>query len=336
MGWSSLDQVYSPPSGVSNVDSLIDQGRVTYNYELPLEDSVKFTFDISASVASPSDLKIESMNDAQKNTVRSALGYVSSVTGVSFSEADGSCDDLVFGAFKSDSDVVGLDYYLTSGIMNASTGEILSLDQHDTILLNSSKKEEADPSRGNDGYLTILHEIGHALGLKHPFEGSPTLPSELDNQYWTVMSYTPAKSDETPSSYGSIDLAALNWLYGGDGLRNEYGLTVNGKNQPVSSPSPDFDSLSKAGSSKSVAMATSGEPSALQTGQANWLGLTNSAFDLNGQTSFSIAQVTQSLLASGLCADFQGGRGFALGADATWLGNDQTRDKLAALSLAQA
>jgi serralysin len=35
----------------------------------------------------------------------------------------------------------------------------------------------------------LLHEIGHALGLKHPFEGADVLPSEYLNTRYTVMSY---------------------------------------------------------------------------------------------------------------------------------------------------
>jgi hypothetical protein len=37
---------------------------------------------------------------------------------------------------------------------------------------------------------TIDHELGHGLGLKHPFEKDPVMPSEDDNTNHTVMSYT--------------------------------------------------------------------------------------------------------------------------------------------------
>jgi serralysin len=36
----------------------------------------------------------------------------------------------------------------------------------------------------------MLHELGHALGLKHSFEDGPTLPAAYDNLRYTVMSYT--------------------------------------------------------------------------------------------------------------------------------------------------
>ena len=42
---------------------------------------------------------------------------------------------------------------------------------------------------GEHGYTTLIHEIGHAIGLKHPHDGTPNLPSDEDNHTRTVMSY---------------------------------------------------------------------------------------------------------------------------------------------------
>lgn len=72
----------------------------------------------------------------------------------------------------------------------------------------------------NYDYMALLHEIGHALGLKHPFEGSVTLPSSLDDRHYTLMSYT----DYSPQTSGSgrywaqtpmvLDIDAIQSLYG--------------------------------------------------------------------------------------------------------------------------
>jgi hypothetical protein len=43
---------------------------------------------------------------------------------------------------------------------------------------------------GTYGMLTALHEIGHAIGLKHPFQGTPTLQQNLDIARNSVMTYT--------------------------------------------------------------------------------------------------------------------------------------------------
>jgi len=51
--------------------------------------------------------------------------------------------------------------------------------------------ENKDAPAGSTSYFyaTLVHELGHALGLKHSFEGTP-LPTEFDNIRYTAMSYT--------------------------------------------------------------------------------------------------------------------------------------------------
>ena len=79
---------------------------------------------------------------------------------------------------------------------------------------------------GGDGLLTILHEIGHALGLKHPFDdggnGRPTASQlgvpQYDDGLWTIMSYDyvdgstlHAGNQATPMP---LDILAIQQIYG--------------------------------------------------------------------------------------------------------------------------
>ncbi len=90
----------------------------------------------------------------------------------------------------------------------------------DVFLDDTTENREAKD--GTYAALTLIHEIGHALGLKHPFSASdstgdsappPYLSSSEDVTAWTVMSYT-SSEDEYAFEYSELDIAALQYLYG--------------------------------------------------------------------------------------------------------------------------
>lgn len=78
-------------------------------------------------------------------------------------------------------------------------------------------------SPGSFGYWALLHEIGHALGLKHsgnngPFDDGPFLPRAEDTIQATVMSYNDSAlvddHDNPPLTPMIYDIATLQFLYG--------------------------------------------------------------------------------------------------------------------------
>ena len=84
------------------------------------------------------------------------------------------------------------------------------------------------PKAGNYDWMTVIHEVGHALGLKHPQEvaGYATLPSEMDRMEDTVMSYN-SYVGQSEAGYANArwdfaqtfmarDIAALQRMYGAD------------------------------------------------------------------------------------------------------------------------
>ena len=66
-------------------------------------------------------------------------------------------------------------------------------------------------SAGSYGYFTVLHELGHAVGLDHPHQGTNTLASNLDSTRNTVMSYN---YDSSAQGLQYLDAAALQNIYG--------------------------------------------------------------------------------------------------------------------------
>lgn len=69
---------------------------------------------------------------------------------------------------------------------------------------------------------TVMHEIGHALGLKHPFDLPNVLSPQHDSFFFSIMSYTASpwstKGDSSASIFPTTlmygDLVAIQALYG--------------------------------------------------------------------------------------------------------------------------
>jgi hypothetical protein len=103
-------------------------------------------------------------------------------------------------------------------------------------MLDKEEPTNASFAKGSYGWETLIHEIGHTLGLKHPGNynaggggaSAPYLPTATDTRRYSVMSYNqPADSMHVtvtgngasaaylnPSTFMSYDVAALQFLYG--------------------------------------------------------------------------------------------------------------------------
>jgi serralysin len=148
------------------------------------------------------------LTSAQKNGIISALGTWSSVANIKFtqvSESSTSVGDLRFGGYLDmDDDTAAWGYYPAH---TPSAGDVWI----------GPVTNDPTPVKGTYDYLTFVHEIGHALGLKHPFSQSVSNPTVLAPQYddvrYTVMSYDSAYSYE-PTTPMLLDIAAIQSLYG--------------------------------------------------------------------------------------------------------------------------
>jgi len=58
------------------------------------------------------------------------------------------------------------------------------------VFLNALYTTLEEYAAGGSPFFSALHEIGHAVGLSHPFEGADALAADQDNTSVSVMSYT--------------------------------------------------------------------------------------------------------------------------------------------------
>ncbi len=168
------------------------------------------------------------LSAAGKNILRAAFSAWGGTTSLTITEAaSGVHPDMNVGG-SAVPDTAWAYYPGTTD----SAGDIwFGLDQAFFSKLVSS----AGPYIGSYEYATALHEIGHALGLKHPHQGTVKLAAAYDGLEYSVMSYrsylggpTSYYTVETwsfPQSLMMLDIAQIQDIYGAD-FTTQSGNTV--------------------------------------------------------------------------------------------------------------
>lgn len=168
------------------------------NARLPVIVSYNFvdTGDLPANDGTYGSDGYFAFNAQQRANFRAALAEVSKVTGVIFVESQGAAMINAYGSVGASAG--GWANFANSGAYYTGQG---------ALVVNDS----TNFAPGSYGFHIILHELGHALGLKHPFEGDNRLTPSLDTMSNTVMTYTLGPNR---TSLAALDVAALRHLYG--------------------------------------------------------------------------------------------------------------------------
>ena len=233
-------------SGNPNADALLDS-PAPWNFLTNGRKVLYYTFDATPSsvAAHDSNTEVMAFNTVQMQAARQIMAHAGEVTGITFVEVKTSAQaDLHFvNADLKGPTTAGMTSKFYNYSYTGSGQTLVSLNAEAVVYLDNVEHAEPNnrPTAGSLGYEVLLHEVGHALGLTHPFDSSRPLPSAQDNTENTVMSYTHAGTYKT--MFQPYDLLALDWIYGRDGLGGNYGFnsakgpTLNLPNSP-GNPAP--------------------------------------------------------------------------------------------------
>ena len=187
------------------------------------------TYSFLTSAPSGSDGNgFKAMTAEQKVATKSALDYISSLISIIFIE----------GTKPGQSDInFGTNNQKAANSAGYANPPYQGGGHPSYLMLANDQSTNNDLSKGTYGWETLLHEIGHTLGLKHPGNynaggggsSGPYLNSATDNIRYTIMSYNDTDDSSiavkgsgnnysqvslNPTTYMLYDIETLQYIYG--------------------------------------------------------------------------------------------------------------------------
>lgn len=204
--------MYTSGSGI--VNALTGDASDRWNYGQPYGTPATITYSFCEALPDyyyGSVRGFQSFNNTMKVAARQALACWAAAANITFLEVSdsGSGGQIRFGAGQ-------FSLYEQAHAYLPDTMREVGGD----VWLNTLAPGNNSPTPGTAAYETLIHEIGHALGLKHPGNYDalgggtmgPYLPANEDNTNNTVMSYHNAGATKT--DLRPYDRLAIAYLYG--------------------------------------------------------------------------------------------------------------------------
>ena len=202
-------------TGISALDSLLS-GTYWAGANWPLDGPTQLTYSFiepntsyfATNYSADNEYNaIYTLSDSQKSGIINALASWSAVANITFTQTTddiSNVGDLRFGGYGLMGNEAAAWAYTPSNTPRGGD-----------VWIGDPTTEYA--TKGTYDYMTFIHEIGHALGLKHPFSASSAnttiLDPALDDVQLTVMSYNNNYSYQ-PMTPMVLDILAIQALYG--------------------------------------------------------------------------------------------------------------------------
>ncbi|MGL4637483.1 MAG: M10 family metallopeptidase C-terminal domain-containing protein [Beijerinckiaceae bacterium] len=224
---SAAPPTLSLSAGIASVFTQAYWGATTITYSIAQPGSPWDGYAQGSAFKEPFEAEYTTFSAQQSVHVRTAIQRFDELIAVSFSETNGATNtgDIRFGITKTPQAEAWAYMPPTGGVV---------AEPFQGDIWYSHLKAAATFVPGTQEFQTVLHEIGHAMGLKHAHEGATALPSSVDNWRYSVMTYTSVKDSSvvifsgtagavsgvyaatSMSTLGLYDIAALQQRYGAD------------------------------------------------------------------------------------------------------------------------
>jgi len=213
-----------PLSGTDYIDALVrgdswtgtvgKAATITYSTSLP-ENAWVHDNDILAASNESLFALPQPLSATNTTAIEIALQQFAKVANLSYTKTT----DATLSSQLAFRDLNLLDYY-EFGTLSGAVRENNGTTQiaYAGVVYDSEIVDAPNSFQGNRDYYIILHEIGHALGLKHISEGEDALPfaSTLDYTIMTISGYDSGNYATQLNLVGPqiYDIAALQYIYG--------------------------------------------------------------------------------------------------------------------------